>query len=168
MYTLERDLFNQRYITNGVLVCTGNLPAVAKVVSVLWAIYVRTTLPGERPDFVSDGKNYTIYTEACQKLYIESTTNLGYKQLEGCTPISGTPRFEGRYHNIGSNTISANNNRYSVRTADNSSMQQVFDSIFPDQINHGTSNRNPGDRCQILLYDRNNISLSLHVNDDTY
>lgn len=57
---------------------------------------------------------------------------------------------------------------FSVRTADNSSMQQVFDSIFPDQINHGTSNWNPGDRCQILLYDRNKISLSLHVNDDTY
>lgn len=166
MYTLERDLFNQRYITNGVLVCTGNLPAVAKVVSVLWAIYARTTLPGERPDFVSDGKNYTIYTEACQKLYIESTTNLGYKQLEGCTPISGTPTFAAKYYNMARDSITSGS--FSVRTANNSSMQQVFDSIFPDQINHGTSNWDPGDRCQILLYDRNKISLSLHVNDDTY
>lgn len=166
MYTLESSLFSQRNITNGVLVGTGNLPAVAKTVVLRWVIYARTTLPGETPDFVSDGKNYTIYTEACQKLYIVSTTNLGYKQLEGCTPVNGMPTFAANYYNMTRDSITSGG--FSVRTADNSSMQQVFDRIFPDQINHGTSNRNPGDRCQILLYDRNKISLSLHVNDDTY
>ena len=81
----------------------GTLPPGDKMNEIVAVSY--THLPGERPDFVSDGKNYTIYTEACQKLYIESTTNLGYKQLEGCTPISGTPTFAAKYYNMARDSI---------------------------------------------------------------
>lgn len=166
MYTLERDLFSKLNIIGGKLVGTGELPAAAADVYVLWAIYARTTLPGEKPNFVCNNVSYTIYTEACQKLYIEWNTNLGYKQLEGCTPIDGRPTFGKRYYNMIGNSITSAG--YSVSTVGKSTMQEVFDSIFRSQIYHGTSKWEPGDRCQILLYDRNKISLSLHVNDDTY
>lgn len=166
MYTLEKDLFSKLNIIGGKLVGTGELPAAAAYVHVLWAIYARTTLPGENPDFVYNNVNYTIYTEACQKLY--GNKDLGYKQLEGCTPIKGgNITFAEYYNNMTKNTLGGYGNI--ITTADiNTTMQQVFDRIFPDQIYHGTSKRDPGDRCQILLYDRNKISLSLHVNDDTY
>lgn len=160
MYTLEKDLFSNLKISNGELVGMEELPAVANNVNVAWAIYARTTLPGENPDFVYNNVFYTIYMDACQKLYSDQA--LGYKQLEGCTPIEDEPKLEKQYSDLDAYSISYiyKRNKYEVKTT-GTTMQQVFKNVFSGEVNQS-------DRCQILLYDRNKISLSLHVNDDTY
>lgn len=159
MYTLEANLFisgnnneNGLKIVNGKLVGTGTLPDVFKSVKKDWLIYARTTLPGETVDFIYGGKNYTIYKEACQLGYT-SAGSFGYKSLNGCTPISGEPTLLGRYGN------SMSIKKLSVNTG--SSLKAKFDETFPNQISNG-------DNCQVLLYDRNNLTLNVWTNDDTH
>lgn len=159
MYTLEANLFiggnsdeNGLKIVDGKLVGTGTLPDVFRSVEKDWLIYARTTLPGETVDFIYDGKNYTIYKEACQLGYTNTGT-FGYKSLNGCTPISGEPEL---YDDYGSNMSISN---LSVNTG--SSLKAKFDETFPSQISRG-------DNCQVLLYDRNNLTLNVWTNDDTH
>lgn len=151
MYTLEANLFGNNSglsIVNGKLVGTGRLPAVFTSVIKDWLIYARTTLPGESVDFTYKNKNYTIYKEACQLGYTNAGT-FGYKSLNGCTPISGKPRL---YDDYGSNmSISG----LSVNTG--SSLKAKFDETFPNQISSG-------DNCQVLLYDRNTLTLNIWTN----
>ena len=159
MYTLEADLFiggnsneNGLKIADGKLVGTGTLPCVFTKVEKDWLIYARTTLPGESVDFTYGGKNYTIYKEACQLGYTGNET-FGYKSLNGCTPISGTPKL---YDDYGSDmSISS----LSVNTG--SSLKAKFDETFPNQISSG-------DTCQVLLYDRSTLTLYVWTNDDTH
>ena len=155
MYTLEANLFNNNSglsIVEGKLVGTGSLPDVFTSVKKDWLIYARTTLPGESVDFTYKYKNYTIYKEACQLGYTNTGT-FGYKSLNGCTPISGTPEL---YDDYGSNmSISS----LSVNTG--SSLKAKFDETFPNQISSG-------DNCQVLLYDRSTLVLSVWTNDDTH
>lgn len=159
MYTLEANLFiggnsneNGLKIVDGKLVGTGTLPDAFTSVKKDWLIYARTTLPGETVDFIYGSKNYTIYKEACQLGYT-SAGYFGYKSLNGCTPISGKPRLQGKY----GNSMSINN--LSVNTG--SSLKEKFDETFPNQIYSG-------DNCQVLLYDRNTLVLSVWTNDDTH
>lgn len=159
MYTLEANLFiggnsneNGLKIVDGKLVGTGTLPDAFTSVKKDWLIYARTTLPGETVDFIYGSKNYTIYKEACQLGYT-SAGYFGYKSLNGCTPISGKPRLQGKY----GNSMSINN--LSVNTG--SSLKEKFDETFPNQIYSG-------DNCQVLLYDRNNLTLNVWTNDDTH
>lgn len=155
MYTLEANLFgnnNGLSIVNGKLVGTGKLPDVFGSVKKDWLIYARTTLPGETVDFIYGGKNYTIYKEACQLGYTP-TGHFGYKSLNGCTPISSKPTLQGQYGNYMSI-----NNLY-VNTG--SSLKAKFDETFPNQISKG-------DNCQVLLYDRTTLVLSVWANDTTY
>lgn len=155
MYTLEANLFNNNSglsIVEGKLVGTGTLPDVFTSVKKDWLIYARTTLPGETVDFIYGGKNYTIYKEACQLGYTQAG-RFGYKSLNGCTPISGEPTLQDRY----GNSMSINN--LSVNTG--SSLKAKFDETFPNQISSG-------DNCQVLLYDRNNLTLNVWTNDDTH
>lgn len=154
MYTLEANLFNKNSglsIVNGKLVGTGLLPDVFKSVKKDWLIYARTTLPGESVDFTYNNKNYTIYKEACQLGYT-NTGYFGYKTLNGCIPINDSPRLQTTY----SDYMSINN--LSVNTG--SSLRAKFDETFPNQI----SSRN---NCQVLLYDRSTLVLSVWTKDDT-
>lgn len=155
MYTLEADLFgnnNGLSIVNGKLVGTGTLPDVFKSVEKDWLIYARTTLPGETVDFIYGGKNYTIYKEACQLGYTP-TDHFGYKSLNGCTPISSQPTLQDQYGS------SMSINDLSVNTG--SSLKAKFEETFPNQISSG-------DNCQVLLYNRNNLTLNVWTNDDTH
>ena len=155
MYTLEANLFNNNSglsIVEGKLVGTGSLPAVFTSVKKDWLIYARTTLPGETVDFIYGGKNYTIYKEACQLGYTQAGY-FGYKSLNGCTPISSKPTLQKRY----GSDMSIDN--LSVNT--DSSLKAKFDETFPNQISSG-------DNCQVLLYDRNNLTLNVWTNDDTH
>lgn len=163
MYTLEANLFiggdsneNGLKIVDGKLIGTGTLPDVFKKVKKDWLIYARTTLPGETVDFIYSGKNYTIYKEACQLGYTPSD-HFGYKSLNGCIPIRDEPTLLARYGNKYSNYMSIDN--LSVNT--DSSLKAKFDETFPNQISNG-------DNCQVLLYDRNKLKLSVWTNDDTY
>lgn len=155
MYTLEANLFGNNSglsIVDGKLVGTGTLPDVFTRVKKDWLVYARTTLPGESVDFTYKNKNYTIYKEACQLGYTNAGY-FGYKSLNGCTPISGEPRLLADY---GSN-MSIDN--LSVNTG--STLKAKFDGTFPNQISSG-------DRCQVLLYDRDTLTLNVWTNDDTY
>lgn len=154
MYTLEANLFNNNSglsIVEGKLVGTGSLPDVFTSVEKDWLIYARTTLPGESVDFTYNYKNYTIYKEACQLGYTNTGT-FGYKSLNGCTPISETPTL---YDDYGSNMSIRS---LSVNTG--SSLKAKFDETFPNQISSG-------DNCQVLLYDRSTLVLSVWTKDDT-
>lgn len=159
MYTLEADLFiggnsntNGLKIVDGKLVGTGTLPDVFKIVKKDWLIYARTTLPGETVDFIYGGKNYTIYKEACQLGYTQAGY-FGYKSLNGCTPVNRKPTLLDQY----GSSMSIDN--LSVNTG--SSLKAKFDETFPNQISSG-------DNCQVLLYDRNNLTLNVWTNDDTH
>lgn len=153
MYTLESSLFMNGSIglsiEDGVLVGTGALTAQGHSVTKLWGIYARTTLPGETADFTYGDKNYTIYTDACQMI-MTSTGTVGYKALEGCTPIAGERTLKDDYGNqmsIGTVTVNGG------------SLKNKFDSVFPDSIKNG-------DGCQILLYDRSEFTLRLYTQTD--
>lgn len=155
MYTLEANLFNNNSglsIVEGKLVGTGTLPDVFTSVMKDWLIYARTTLPGETVDFIYGGKNYTIYKEACQLGYT-GTGTFGYKSLNGCTPISGKPTLYDEYDK------SMSIRDLSVNTG--SSLKAKFDETFPNKI----AKR---DNCQVLLYDRNNLTLNVWTKDDTH
>ena len=155
MYTLEANLFNNNSglsIVEGKLVGTGSLPAVFTSVKKDWLIYARTTLPGESVDFTYNYKNYTIYKEACQLGYTNTGT-FGYKSLNGCTPISGEPTL---YADYGSNMSIGG---LSVNTG--SSLKAKFDETFPNLIS-------VDDNCQVLLYDRSTLVLSVWTKDDTH
>lgn len=157
MYTLEADLFNNNTglsIVDGKLVGRGSLPDVFEKVEKDWLIYARTTLPGETADFIYSGKSYTIYKEACQLGYTPSDY-FGYKSLNGCTPVSGKPRLKAQYSYYSNMWIS----NLSVNAG--SSLKAKFDETFPNQIPSG-------DNCQVLLYNRNKLKLSVWTNDDTY
>lgn len=153
MYTLESSLFMDGSrglsIENGVLVGNGALTAVGKSVKERWVIYARTKLPGETADFTYGGEEYTIYTDACQM--IMSTGNLGYKSLEGCTPIAGTPDLVTTY----SDEMSING-----VTVNGGSLKDKFDSVFPDNSIGEREN------CEILLYDRSEFTLTLYTQTD--
>lgn len=165
MYTLESSLFidengNGLSINSeGELVGNGSLTTVTGDVSQKWAIYARTTLPGETVDFVYNEKYYTIYTEACQMLMSAGTTN--YKDLNGCTPVSGKPQLTAYYPSangsISMSGLSANAG---------SSIKEKFDTVFAEDLESG--NLNKDDKCQVLLYDRNELTLSVWTNDDTH
>lgn len=156
MYTLEANLFNKdRGLSidndNGKLVGTGKLSDVFTSVKKDWLIYARTTLPGESVDFIYDGKNYTIYKKACQLGYTGDET-FDYKSLNGCTPISGKPTLYADYgSNMSIGGLSVNKG---------SSLKAKFDETFPKQISSG-------DNCQVLLYDRSTLVLSVWTKDDT-
>lgn len=155
MYTLEANLFNNNRgltIVDGKLVGTGKLPDVFTSVQKDWLIYARTTLPGESVDFIYDSKNYTIYKEACQLGYT-GKGYFGYKSLNGCTPISDEPTLLDKYGS------SMSIDMLSVNTG--SLLKAKFDETFPNQISSG-------EYCQVLLYDRNNLTLSVWTNDDTH
>lgn len=159
MYTLEADLFiggnsneNGLKIVDGKLVGTGTLPDAFTSVKKDWLIYARTTLLGETVDFIYGGKNYTIYKEACQLGYTQAG-RFGYKSLNGCTPINDKPTLLDQYGS------SMSINKLSVNTG--SSLKAKFDETFPNQISSG-------DNCQVLLYDRNNLTLNVWTNDDTH
>lgn len=154
MYTLEANLFgnnNGLSIVNGKLVGTGRLPDVFKSVEKDWLIYARTTLPGETVDFKYGGKDYTIYKEACQLGYTNAGY-FGYKSLNGCTPVNSELTLLDQY----SSSMSIDN--LSVNTG--SSLKAKFDETFPNQIANG-------DNCQVLLYDRSTLVLSVWTKDDT-
>ena len=159
MYTLEANLFiggnsneNGLKIVDGKLVGTGTLPDVFTSVEKDWLIYARTTLPGETVDFIYGGKNYTIYKEACQLGYT-NTGYFGYKSLNGCTPVNSNLRLLDQYGS------SMRIDNLSVNTG--SSLKEKFDETFPNQISRG-------DNCQVLLYDRNNLTLNVWTNDNTH
>ncbi len=159
MYTLEANLFiggnsneNGLKIVDGKLVGTGTLPDVFRSVEKDWLIYARTTLPGETVDFIYGGKNYTIYKEACQLGYT-NTGYFGYKSLNGCTPVNSNLRLLDQYGSY------MRIDNLSVNTG--SSLKAKFDETFPSQIS-------TGDNCQVLLYDRNNLTLNVWTNDDTH
>ena len=78
-----------------------------------------TTLPGETADFTYGDKNYTIYTDACQMI-MTSTGTVGYKALEGCTPIAGEPTLKDNYGNWMINKANVTVNGGSLRRLDSS------------------------------------------------
>ena len=150
VYTLVNDLFGTPSITDGKLTASGTLPAKELNTTTYWLIYARTTLPGEMADFSYNGSNYTIYSEACQMA--KAGQYFGYKALEGCTPVSGKPEFGKKYESI--------NDSMDVKPVD-STMKEKFDAVFPDKIESS-------DRCQVLLYDRSPLTLTIIAYDDIY
>ena len=161
MYTLEASLFqsgngdnNGLTIVAGKLVGIRNLPSVFENAEKDWLIYARTTLPGESVDFTYNNKNYTIYKEACQLGYSAAEKHtFGYKSLNGCTPISGEPKLYAYYDsNMSIRGLSVNKD---------SSLKAKFDETFPNQIHSR-------DNCQVLLYDRSTLVLSVWTKDDIY
>ncbi|MGN0159316.1 MAG: InlB B-repeat-containing protein [Brotaphodocola sp.] len=182
MFTLESYLFNKLSITNGVLQGTGSLSAYANEnVKVDWLIYARTTLPDEEPDFTYNNKNYTIYKEACQKGLSPSQTGIfEYKALAGCVAVEYPPKsnstkiaWYAKYRNL--NELSEfkfdysygwfKNDSVSVKVYDSSkTMKDIFDGVFVGTDTYANTN----DNCQILLYDRNTLKLTLYTKDETY
>ncbi len=166
MYTLEWDLFgsssneNGLTIENGELVGKNTLDDDFTNVSEKWAIYARTTLPGETVDFVYDGNNYTIYTEACQMLM--SGSDLRYKKLDGCTAVNGEPEFADEY----STNMSMRNGKKYLSANTGSTIKEKFDTVFAEEVESGKLST--GDFCQVLLYDRNNLTLNVWTNVDTH
>lgn len=166
MYTLEWDLFGEdegdglSINSEGKLVGTNTLDDVFDSVTEKWAIYARTTLPGETVDFVYKEQNYTIHTKACQLLM--SGGSLGYKKLDGCTAVSGEPTLTADY----GNNMSMTYKRNSLTTNTGSSIKQKFDTVFAEEVKSGKLSN--GDNCQVLLYDRNTLALNVWTNDDTY
>lgn len=166
MYTLEWDLFGEdegdglSINSEGKLVGTNTLDDVFDSVTEKWAIYARTTLPGETVDFVYKEQNYTIYTKACQLLM--SGGSLGYKKLDGCTAVSGEPTLTADY---GNNMSMTYNKRNSLTTNTGSSIKQKFDTVFAEEVKSGKLSN--GDNCQVLLYDRSTLVLSVWTKDDT-
>lgn len=160
MYTLEDTLFKPKkgsgltITSDGKLVGSGELVSGARRVQEDWLIYARTTLPGETVDFTYGGKNYTIYTEACQVGYTGST--FGYKALDGCTPYSGQPTLTTYY----GNTMSIDN------LTVNGTLKEKYDTVFSKEVADKTLLS--GDLCQVLLYDRNTVKLSVWTNDDAH
>ncbi len=159
MYTLEANLFTggnsgrgSLEIVNGKLVGRGTLPDVFDNVTARWLIYARTTLPGENVDFTYNGRNYTIYKEACQLAY--TSNSFGYKELDGCTAISGEPKLTTTYRTNGMNISGLSVN-------EGSTLKGKFDATFPNKISSG-------ENCQVLLYDRSNLSLNVWTNDDAH
>lgn len=155
MYTLESSLFINKNggglsIDDGELIGTGRLSDAFRKVYKDWLIYARTTLPGESVDFIYGGKNYTIYKEACQLGYTNTGT-FGYKALNGCTPATDRTLYTDYANNMDINYLSVNTG---------SSLKAKFDETFPNQISSG-------DNCQVLLYDRSNLTLSVWTYDDT-
>lgn len=167
VFTLEEEFFNSPYIDDdGKLVAVGNLPAVEEETNRYWLIYARTTLPGEDADFTYNGQDYTIYEDACQLAF--GATWFGYKPLDGCEPIGGNNsnnyQFGATYSELGNNDYRLDNiNRWpgGSITATGDTVKEKFERIFGDQIRNN-------DRCQVLLYDRGTVRLSLFVNDVTY
>lgn len=165
MYTLEWDLFGEdegdglSINSEGKLVGTNTLDDVFDSVTEKWAIYARTTLPGETVDFVYKEQNYTIYTKACQLLM--SGGSLGYKKLDGCTAVSGKPTLTADY----GNNMSMTYKRNSLTTNTGSSIKQKFDTVFAEEVKSGKLSN--GDNCQVLLYDRSTLVLSVWTKDDT-
>lgn len=158
-YELDDELFSSCTIENGILVAKQTLPAVTvESLQNVWLIYARTTLPGETADFTYNGKNYTVYTEACQ-LGKASGGLFGYKQLFGCTSISGTPVWRNQYKGLIGNSFSVDGKTVTVASG---TMKDKFDSVFANE------SIDDDDWCQVLLYDRSTISLTLTINDDTY
>lgn len=156
MYTLESSLFMPQNgsgmkIRDGVLIGEGVITSGGHSVQEVWLIYARTTLPGEMIDFVYNNRNYTIYKEACQ-LGLSSSNAFGYKALDGCSPVQGEPTLSSKYGTY------MNIDKVSPQ---NSTLKNKFDTLFPNQIRNGN-------RCQVLLYDRTELTLSVWVNDDTY
>lgn len=157
VYTLVNDLFNSPSISNGTLVASGTLRAVGQDTSTFWLIYARTTLPGETVDFTYNGKNYTIYSEACQQA--KASGYFGYKALDGCTAATST-KFGAQYRNLNNLSI----------TPSGGTMQEKFDAVFPGKIDHGSNVwfGSDGDYCQVLLYNRDTQTLTIIAYDDTY
>ena len=157
MYTLESDLFNGSNglsISDGKLVGAGELTSTKTNVYKDWAIYARTTLPGEKADFTYDGTNYTIYKEACQLVMVGQA--LGYKMLDGCT---GTDLKLTSSYRSG---MTANSKLTVVNSGYGSSLYDKYTTLFKDA---GIA---AGDFCQILLYKRGNLTLSVWTNADNY
>lgn len=151
MYTLEDSLIADVDIDdNGMLVGNGSLRSLFIQVWKDWLIYARTTLPGETVDFTYGGNNYTIYKEASQLGYT-GTGTFGYKDLEGCEPHTDQILHTqyGDYMGIDNLTVQ------------DSTLKKKFDGEFPNQIESG-------DNCQVLLYDRGSVTLTLYVYDDKY
>lgn len=161
MYTLEDSLFKTQNgsglsISDGKLVGSGTLKSGATNVKEDWLIYARTTLPGETVDFTYGGKDYTIYTEACQLGYTGAGT-FGYKALDGCTPYSGEPTLTAKY---------GNNMRIENLTVKGGSLKNKYDAVFSREVADGTLSAN--ETCQVLLYDRNTVQLSVWANDTAH
>lgn len=152
MYTLEDSLIADVGIDdNGMLVGNGSLRSLFIQVWKDWLIYARTTLPGETVDFTYGGNNYTIYKEASQLGYTNTGT-FGYKDLEGCEPHNKNQTLIDEYgNNMGIDNL----------TVPGSTLKEKFDGEFPNQIESG-------DNCQVLLYDRDSVTLTLFVRDDIY
>lgn len=160
MYTLENSLFNLE-IEEGVLVGNGEINAKGNSVKRDWLIYARTTLPGETVDFVYNKKNYTIYTEACQLGYMPNGVDaFGYKSLDGCKNTTNNA-LTTNYKTT--QTMSINN-----LTTPNSDLRSKFDNVFPNQNEGGNIWIAAGDICQVLLYDRDSLTLTVYTNDTAY
>ena len=153
-YTLESDLIGSRTIVDGILTASSTLPSRFQDVDVYWLIYARTTLPGEEADFVYNNVNYTIYVEACQQAYASSDFNP--KELAGCTAVNVT--FSGTYRSLGNSLGSGNNRLQAV----NGTIKGKFDEVFEGE------NIGNNDSCQILIYNRDSVTLTVFPNDDTY
>ena len=160
VYTLVSDLFqlNDREIENGVMVANHTLSAAFQDTSTYWLIYARTTLLGETADFTYNNQSYTIYTEACQMA--KASKYFSYKVLEGCSAVGTT--WGSQYSDLEDGSISSSEwNSKTVSTA-SGTMQAKFQSVF------GTNAINNNDYCQVLLYDRNSLTLNIYVYDDKY
>lgn len=155
MYTLEASLFGTMKIVDGVLVGEGKSEDLFEDVGEDWLIYARTTLPGETVDFIYGGKNYTIYTEACQLGYTGGNA-FGYKALDGCTPYDENLKLRTTY----GSTMSISN------LTVNGTLKEKYDAVFKDEVAAKTLSND--DLCQVLLYDRNTVKLSVWANDTAH
>lgn len=151
--------------SDGKLVAKHTLNAQQAVHYHYLLIYARTTLPGEVADFTYNGNDYTIYLEACQRTGANSNRGFDYKTIDGCTAIEGSPSVYQPYNNNDMNDRTMTRNQRTISLTDNNSqnvdtMREFFTSLFP-----GQTSDNP--YCQILLYDRDTLTLTLNLNDDT-
>lgn len=156
VFTLTSHLFSGTTIDeNGILTAKYTLDSKNQNTNKVWLIYARTTLPGENVDFTYGGNNYTIYKEACQ-LGMSGTNPpaFGYKDLEGCEAVDKNLTLEARYKNLTSTLDGL--------TASNGTIKDKFTSVFKDQQIENN------DYCQVLLYNRKTLTLTIYVNDDTY
>lgn len=146
---------------NGKLVATPTIEAMAHSTNTYWLVYAKESIPGEDdPDFTYNDKGYTIDRGISQRA--EGSGWFASKELYGFDYVFKDATFNQRYKQW--NVTSYKN--LNVVMSKYNNFQAMFDDVFTD-VDHG-GRKNDGGRCEVLLYDRERVKLSIFVNDDVY
>lgn len=163
-----------KFDENNNLIVSWKMNAEFREVDDLYAAYAFTTLDGEMPDFTYNGNDYTIgYIDVTKS----SSVYLSYKEIANCTiavkheewnnyyVFVCNTKYNAVYHNNYTVPISKLNPKSYQPTEKGSSYLSSYNkqTILTIFNNHLSKNVTTQDNLQILLYDRNNFTLTLNL-----